>query len=187
MHQLTASQTKLLTALTKVVSQASDFNTTIVVALSQICEATDWDYGEVWIPEKDSTILKLSPVWCVSTEDSGNGFALEQFQECSKAFILHRGEGLPGRVWSSGQPEWIVDVSVESETYFLRNKIAKAFGVKAGLGVPILVDGQVQAVFVFFMLEACAKDDGLLELTQAVITQLGQMLPSIDKEPNHQP
>ena len=63
-----------------------------------------------------------------------------------------------------------------SEIYFLRNQIAKAFGVKAGFGVPILVNQQVLAVLVFFMSEARLEDRQLVELVQAAATQLGALL-----------
>jgi hypothetical protein len=69
------------------------------------------------------------------------------------------------------------DASAESETYFLRNQIAKAFGVKAGLALPILVNSQVRTVVVFFMLEAAAEDKGLVELTQTAVMQLENLLP----------
>jgi hypothetical protein len=69
------------------------------------------------------------------------------------------------------------DASAESETYFLRNQVAKAFGVKAGLALPILVNSQVRTVVVFFMLEAAAEDKGLVELTQAAVMQLENLLP----------
>jgi len=35
--------------------------------------------------------------------------------------------------------EWIEDISTESETSFLRNQIAKAFGVRAGFAVLVLI------------------------------------------------
>jgi hypothetical protein len=69
------------------------------------------------------------------------------------------------------------DASAESETYFLRNQVAKAFGVKAGLALPILVNSQVRTVVVFFMLEAAAEDKGLVELTQTAVMQLENLLP----------
>lgn len=59
------------------------------------------------------------------------------------------------------------------ETYFLRHYIAKAYGVKTGLGVPILVNNQVLAVLVFFMLSVRPEDKELVELVRAAVTQIG--------------
>jgi hypothetical protein len=63
------------------------------------------------------------------------------------------------------------DVSAQSETYFLRNQIAKALNVKAAFGVPILVNFQVLAVIVFFMSQARSLDLNWIELTQSAILQ----------------
>ncbi|HBB33404.1 MAG TPA: GAF domain-containing protein [Cyanobacteria bacterium UBA8803] len=154
-------------------SQGQDFQEALAVVLKQICESSDWDYGEAWIPNQDGTILELSPAWCISSlQDSTAVFALEQFRQCSESFILRPGVGLPGRVWSSRQPEWITDASSESETYFLRNQIAKAFGVKAGFGLPIIANGEIVGVLIFFMLESRALDQNLVELTQTAAMQL---------------
>jgi signal transduction protein with GAF and PtsI domain len=138
-------------------------------AIIKICESTDWDYGEVWLPEQDDTILTLSDFRCISPQNSSERLTWEQFWECSKEFILSPGEGLPGRVWLSQQPEWIYDVSAESETYFLRNKIAQAFGVKTALGIPIIANNRVQSVLVFFRLESRPIDEKTIELIFTII------------------
>lgn len=179
MDQSQFSKDELQTHLNPAIAQALDFDTALSIVLRHICADTDWDYGEIWRPEEDGTILKLSPIWCISTQDQALMFALEQFWECSQALILHPHEGLPGRVWSLGQPEWIVDVSAQSEIYFLRNQIAKAFGVKAGLGMPIFGNGQVQAVMLFLMSQARAEDQELIKLTQARVAQLETLLRQI--------
>jgi GAF domain-containing protein len=59
------------------------------------------------------------------------------------------------------------------ETYFLRHYIAKAYGVRTGLGVPIIANNQVLAVLVFFMLSIRSEDKELVELVTAAATQLG--------------
>ncbi|BAZ16740.1 multi-sensor hybrid histidine kinase [Calothrix sp. NIES-4071] len=137
--------------------------------LRTVCERIGWDYGEAWIPNQDGTILELSTAWYVSKARSIEQVSnLQQFWFCSEAFILSPGVGLPGRVWSSQQPEWILDASAHSETYFLRHYIAKAFGIKTGLGVPILVNGQVISVLVFFQLEMCEQRQ-IIELVMAAV------------------
>lgn len=129
------------------------------------------------MPTADNTILELSPARYISTRvDSDRYLAWEQFRFCSEDFVLHPGEGLPGRVWSSQQPEWIADVSMQAESYFLRNQIAKAFSVKSGFGVPV-VEGQVGVVLVFFMSKVWDENSQLMASTQAIATQLKSLLP----------
>ena len=169
-------ENQLLQNLLQAIGEAPDFHTALSVTLSQVCEVTGWDYGEAWIPCENDTVLELSPALYISTTRHSTSVAsLEQFRLCSEDFILPPATGLPGRVWSSQQPEWISDVSAESETYFLRNLIAKALGIRAGFGVPILANHQVLAVLVFFMLEVREEDRRLVELVIAIATHLGAM------------
>jgi len=171
------SEIQFLQTLTQAVSEASDFQAALTVALSQVCEFTGWDYGEAWIPSLEGTILELCPAWYKNTHgDKAYMFCLEQFRLCSEGLIFPKAIGLPGRVWSSQQPEWIADASAQSETFFLRNQIAQAFGIKAGFGVPIIADYQVLAVLVFFLSEAREPDRRLVELIVAAAKQLGVLL-----------
>jgi GAF domain len=123
----------------------------IAPIVMQICEATEWDYGEIWIPSANSTVLELTDVFHIASNTT-DLLSLEQFRLCSEGFVVSPGEGLPGRVWSSGQSESIADATAQSESYWLRNQLARAFDLSAGLGVPIIENGRVLAVLVFFQL-----------------------------------
>jgi hypothetical protein len=144
--------------------------TALTSLLTPICASTKWEYGEAWIPAATYPILELSSAWSVDPNlavDRANAWM--QFQICSQEFVLGRGEGLPGRVWQSCQPEWLNDVSAQSESYFLRHQIAKALNVKAGLALPIVVNSQVLAVVVFFMSKARLLDPAIIASTQTAI------------------
>jgi hypothetical protein len=139
--------------------------------LQQVCQTTEWEYGEVWVPSRDSPILELSSAWYVGTQlDNDRQLAWKQFRYCSEKFILRIGEGLPGRVWASQTTEWIVDVSAQSESYFLRNQIAKAFGAKTSFGLAINTK-DMQAVVAFFKSEAQNQNSQLMAATEAIIRQ----------------
>ena len=101
---------------------------------------------------------------------------LREFRKHSEAYTFAPGAGLPGQVWSSRQPLWIRDVSIEPQSFFARSHLAKAYGLKAGFGVPIVADDQVLAVLAFFMFESRQEDRRLVELVSAVAAQLGIVL-----------
>jgi hypothetical protein len=146
--------------------------------LQQVCQTTEWEYGEVWLPKTDNPILELSSVWYVSAQlNEDRQLAWKQFRYCSEKFILRIGEGLPGRVWASQTTEWITDVtewitdvSAQSEFYFLRNQIAKAFGVRASFGLPINMN-DMQAIVAFFKSEAQNQNSQLMAATEAIVKQ----------------
>ena len=118
------------------------------LTLSKICNLTNFPYGEIWLPNDDKDLLELSSHYHVVS--GNNQDDLELFHECSQEFILSKGEGLPGRVWLNQKPEWILDVSAESEGYFLRNRIAGVCGVKTGFAIPVTLEKKVLIIMAFF-------------------------------------
>ncbi|HEY9669422.1 MAG TPA: PAS domain S-box protein, partial [Coleofasciculaceae cyanobacterium] len=191
-----AEELQLLQTLTQAIGEAPDFNAALQVALSKVCEATRWDFGEAWIVNADGIVLECSTAWCSSVNQTSKAWSRVQGELCtniseetalclnsvnefrcqSEVYTFALDEGLPGRVWLSRQPVWIQDVSVEPEHFFARSHLAKDCGLRAGFGVPILADDRVLAVLVFFMFESHPEDRRLIELISAVAAQLGAVL-----------
>ena len=156
-------------------TDSSKFDSVLAAMLETVCETMNWEYGEAWIAIDDK-VLQISSTWQTQTRLSRDRkLDWESFHACSQKFVLHSAEGLPGRVWASQTPEWMVDVSAESESYFLRHQIAKAFGAKAGLGLPVLIE-QLQVVLVFFRSEAHSRDQQCIDLTEAAVAQIQAQL-----------
>ncbi len=169
-HKRMDQELRLLLTLTQAINEAKDLNAAMEVTLRKVCEATGWDYGEVWVPDPEGKAYVCSPVWYSSKS------SLEKFRRLSESFTYSPGQGLPGRVWSSKQPEWIPDVSIAPDAVYPRIEAAKEAGLKAGLGIPIIADGQVLAVLVFLMFEFDEKDGQLVEVVLAIATQLGSLI-----------
>ncbi|MEL7035864.1 MAG: GAF domain-containing protein [Cyanobacteria bacterium J06592_8] len=137
--------------------------------LSRICEITNFMYGEVWLPNPENYWLELSPIYHITASNHKDD--LENFRLCSQDLILFKGEGLPGRVWLAQQPEWMIDVSAESERYFLRNLIAKAFGVRTGFAMPQIVDNKVLMILAFFACDILSYSPDCIALSLAACQQ----------------
>jgi hypothetical protein len=177
MSSLIHQQAKLFKILTKETCQGLDFEGFCEAILQNMCQAIDWDYGESWIVQKDLSTLNLGSSWYLtpSIQEAGRCLSWQQFRVCSQSFTLHLGEGLPGRVCSSQQPEWVPDVSIQSEGYFLRNQIAKAFSVRAGLGFPILIGHQVKAALILFKATPCQENREIMQWLQIVIQHVNKL------------
>ena len=131
---------------------------------------TNFAYGEIWLPQAENELLELSSDYYIV---EGNRSAdLELFHQCSQDFILSKGEGLPGRVWLNQEPEWILDVSAESESYFLRNKIAGVCGVKTGLAIPVSLEEKVLMILAFFSGNLQAKSTECIALALDLAREL---------------
>ncbi len=159
----------LLSALARTVNAAPDYPSAIRGALGTICEATGWPFGEAWTLHESDNVLACEATWCA---DEG----LESFRRTASTVTLEIGTGLPGRVWSSGEPLWHPDVSVLPEEEFVRCHDARQAGLHAGLGVPVLVNDEPAAVLTFFLTEARPADWDLANTVGLAAAHLGMLL-----------
>lgn len=165
-HKAAEQDRQLLQSVTQAIVGSPDFSSALTVALQKICEATQWEFGEAWVPSADKTVLECSSAWYSKTE------SLADFRRQSQSFIFPPGVGIPGRVWCSKQAEWHQDISDASDTVYLRSQLAMAAGLKATLGIPLLANDEVVTVLVFYMLESRQEDRRLIDLI-AASTELG--------------
>jgi PAS domain S-box-containing protein len=160
----------LLQTMTLAITGADDFQSALGIALKKVCEFTGWVLGEAWAPNIDSEVLECSPAWYSSLS------GLEEFRSRSTELKFPLGVGFPGRVWELRRPEWIWDISNETELNFIRKYIALDHGLNTGLAIPILAKNQVVAIITFFMQKPNDDDQRLLGLITAIATQLGSVM-----------
>jgi len=188
-------EVQLLLTISQAISAAPDFDTALEVALQQVCQITNWIYGEAWIPKNNDATLIYSPRWYCYYHGTDPTViaAMERFREYSEILTFSPGEEIPGQVWLTQQFQWISPLS-EIEDVLLRLELATECGLKAGCGLPILVMGNqnqkiqeqeshllssqspVLAVLVFFTRETRSEDQRLFKLVNAVAAQLGTVL-----------
>jgi PAS domain S-box-containing protein len=154
----------LLQTITMQVAAAKDLSSALEVVVRHVCQKTRWAFGQAWVPRPDGAVLDCGPAWF------SGGAGLEEFRAVSQGFTLPPGLGLPGRVWSSKQPAWIRDVTLD--TNFPRANAAREAGLNAALAVPILSGDKVIAVIEFFMRGPRGEDELLVKVITAVAEQL---------------
>ncbi|OKH40565.1 adenylate/guanylate cyclase with GAF sensor(s) [[Phormidium ambiguum] IAM M-71] len=160
----------LLLAATQAINHADNFDTAIEEILHLICKTIGWDFGEAWIPDDDRQVLECSPGWYASEPN------LEIFRQKSLLFTFPPNIGLPGRIWVHQQTEWIENLTSELSQDFSRQEIAVTVGLNCCFGVPILLSNEVLAILVFFKKGRTKEEVNLLELVNAVATQLGSLI-----------
>ena len=163
----TEDEIKLLLAATQAISQSADFDRALANILRLLCNAIGWKFAEAWIPAEDGTVLEYSPSWYASDQN------LEAFGHESNKFVFARGVGVPGRIWLTQQMEWREDISNCVNSVFSRSQLAAKSGLKACFGIPIRAEGEVLAVLVFYQRRPSTLEGRIVELVQAVATQLG--------------
>ncbi|HSH60263.1 MAG TPA: response regulator, partial [Acidimicrobiales bacterium] len=98
---------RLLQSVTLAASEAPDVSSALQVVIRKVCETTGWAYGQAWVPG-ESGRLTLTPSWYAADEGAA------PFRAASEKHAFPPGMGLPGRVWASGCPAWIPDVSADA-------------------------------------------------------------------------
>jgi PAS domain S-box-containing protein len=163
----TEEQVRLLQSILIAISTVDDLLSTLEVVLRQVCERTGWVFGQAWLPRKDRSALDYSTAWF---SDAG----LEKFKAISMQTAFPPGVGLPGRVWSSKQPAWLENATLDPN--FPRAEVAAQLGLKAALAIPILANGDVVGVIEFFLREQRMEDEWLVNVIAAVAAQLGLVM-----------
>lgn len=165
-------QIGLLEAIAVAANEAILVEDAMRQALIAICRFTEWPVGHVWVVtggELTAPGLLSSRLWHTGPVERHKAFCV-----ATGALQFQLGEGLPGRIWSSGKPVWITDVTTAPD--FPRALPAAAAGFKAAFGFPVLVGNEVVAVLEFFSDEILPPDDSLLGVMGQIGTQLGRVV-----------
>jgi PAS domain S-box-containing protein len=160
-------------ALTQVLAEANSMQDAAASVLQTICEHLDWQVGSLWIVEQAASPGQPEVVRCLEIwHESNTSFA--EFADCTRRRTFVSGEGLPGRVWSTGEPIWAPDLSVYPN--FPRLQAAARSGLTAAFAVPVLLGADVLGVMEFFSTAQRPPDADLLRMMTSLGGQIGQFL-----------
>ncbi|HMD99386.1 MAG TPA: response regulator [Terriglobia bacterium] len=141
---------------------------TVLGLLRAVCEALGWELGTAWSMDDEALELHCVEVWHAPRA------GLEEFEAASRQSRFARGVGLPGRVWASGEPTWVRDVT--GDPSFPRADLARRLGLCGAFGFPILLGGETIGVIEFFSEEIQKPDADLLKTLATLGSQIGQFI-----------
>jgi PAS domain S-box-containing protein len=156
---------RLLLDVIRTAGEAASAEDALRRTVERVCAETQWVYGEAWVPSEDGTLERVA--------GHSRRAEFEAFDRESEGMAFEPSEGLLGRVWETGQPEWIPDVSAEPSDVFVRTDAADRVGLKAGLAVPITAEDRIVAVLGFFMHERHGHDPHHVDVLSTVGVELG--------------
>jgi PAS domain S-box-containing protein len=110
--------------------------------LRAIGERLVWDVADLWVVDPDRDVLRVLGQW------NADPALLGDFQEASRGVVLGSTEGLPGRVWSTGAPVSIDQIS--EDAVLLRQTEAEEVGLQTAFGFPVEHDGRLVGVIELF-------------------------------------
>ncbi len=170
--RVTTSLIDLLGAVSIATNEASTIEEAAQSCVDAVCRFTGWPIGHLYLVSNNPTddrLLYPTSVWHIS--DPGR-FA--RFLETTAERRFAPGRGLPGRIFASGKPEWLIDIPASPN--HPRAASALEVGIRTAFGVPILTGYQVSGVLEFFTTEVFEPDLQMLDVMANIGAQLGRVI-----------
>ena len=155
-------------AITRVLAESAMISEATPKLIETICEGAGWDLGLFWRVDRQADVLRCAEIW------HRPSIGASEFATLSRQIALPRGKGLPGRVWSSGRPVWIVDAT--KDTNFPRAAVAIKEELHGAFAFPILLGSEIIGVLEFFSRDIQQPDQNLLDTMATASSQIGQFI-----------
>ncbi|HEV8525711.1 MAG TPA: PAS domain S-box protein, partial [Terriglobales bacterium] len=155
-------------AITRILAEAATLAEAAPKVVKTICQLLNWEFGALWHVDHETRVLS-----CLDTCRLP-GVSVPEFESATRQRTFPAGVGLPGRVWTSGAPAWIPDVTRDDN--FPRARIAAKEGLHGAFGFPIVMGSETLGVMEFFSREVRQPDPDLLEMMATVGSQIGQFI-----------
>lgn len=153
-------------AVTQILAESATPRDAAPRLLQAICEGVGWQVGELWRMDPRSNVLRREGNWRLPSADAAG------FESRSREITFPPGVGLVGKVWASGEPAWITDVSADAD--FLRGALAAEAGLHAAFAFPVHTRSGVWGVMVFFSRGRRPPDQDLLRVMADIGSRIGE-------------
>jgi len=154
---------RTLNAISFGMADAPDARTALIVATRHARQATGWPMGVVWLPERGSDVMHCA---FVEREDTPE---LAVFEDVCRSALQHPDSMMLGPI----DADHIRPRDLATLTPSHRRNAALHAGLRYGLSVPIVVDGQLIAVVEAFMRQLRESDDRHVAAIAYASVQLG--------------
>jgi len=138
--------------------------------LDMVCEYVGWPVGHLYAEASDGAgELEPTPIWHLDDPER-----FKAFHSVTMRTRFASGDGLPGRVLSSGEPVWITDVQEDGN--FPRNQTDGDIVVRGAFAIPVKFGSETSAVLEFFTETAEEPNEHILDVMGMVGVQFGRIL-----------
>ncbi len=152
-------------SVTAVLAEASAPAELNLKILETLCRGLQWDMAALWMVDRSARVLRCAEVWHPRSTE------FQEFADSNRTLTFATGNGLPGCVWESGQPEWSFDVA--HDVRFQRQAEASRLRLNGWLGFPIRMRHETLGVVEFFSAQMQPPDRELLDTLGALGSQIG--------------
>jgi serine phosphatase RsbU (regulator of sigma subunit) len=157
----------------RILAESSGLPNVAAMILQSICQSLGWVVGAFWAIDPNAQVLRCIDVWHAPMVD------ITEFERTSRQHACAPGIGLPGRIWASGSPVWLSDVT--QEAFLPRAPVAAREGLRAAVGFPIH-STEFLGVMEFFSQEIRRPDKELLQMMTSIGRHIGQFIERLTAE-----
>jgi len=155
-------------AVTRQLYDAESPSDGLHAVLRAVCEAKDWQFGHYLRVDSYENVLRFEASW------GPPGLESDQYSAEWRSVVFSPGVGLAGRVWSTGNPIWVPDVSKDPRVK--RASLLHHSGMRGAFLAPVQFDGRIIGVMAFSSRAVREPDERLLQTITVIGVQLGQFL-----------
>jgi diguanylate cyclase (GGDEF)-like protein/PAS domain S-box-containing protein len=149
-------------------AEAETARSALRTIMQSVCESQGWQCGRYFAVDEQAGALRFVEGWSVPDP------RIQPFIERSRALVLKPGEGLVGKVWQSGEPLWVADITHDPRA--LRKAFTMEAGVRGTFCFAVTSEGKTIGVLAFNSREVREPDERLLLATRVIGSQIGQFV-----------
>ena len=162
-------------AVTRLLAEAVTVSEAMPRIMQTMCQAMGWAYGARWALDKEGGGLSRADYWC-ATEPEFDPADREMWVKVPRS-----GSGrLLRRAWIEKAATWLTHL--HDDAPFRRKPSLVKLGWQSAYAFPILVDNQTIGIMEFFGPDNREPDPALLQVTQAIGSQIGQFIQRKEAE-----
>jgi diguanylate cyclase (GGDEF)-like protein/PAS domain S-box-containing protein len=155
-------------SVTRCLAEADSAPAALQLVIRAICESEGWDCGRYFRWEEREGVLRFGGSWNMP------GPAIEQFIARSREVTYGPGVGLSGRVWQTGGPLWVSDITRDPRVS--KSLLARDTGMHGAFVFPVISEGKTIGVLAFNTREVREPEERLLQAIGVIGSQIGQFL-----------
>jgi PAS domain S-box-containing protein len=157
-------------SITRVLARSHSLDDAGPEIVQMLLDGLEADLGALWIVQpKQPQSLRSG---CLAMR--APGAALRTFLEQNRRLTFALGAGLPGRVWLERHAIWSTDLAADADSE--RRNLATSAGLRSAVAFPIQNADGFFGVLEFFTMRRIEADLVLLNMMNAIGTEIGQFI-----------
>ena len=161
------SQANAQYAATRILSESTSMAEAAPKIIESVCRCLDWQFGEIWFIDRETRLFTSLSRWHLPAPNLA-----ELSSAASGPLTFEPGAGLLGRLWSSGRPAGISDLTRDPN--FPYAALAAKGGLHSAFAFPIVLGEEVLGIAIFLSDEIREPGEDLLQMMFSISKQMGQ-------------